>query len=398
MTRDFNKQRRENERPYSRSSSSGRYGEKRSPRNARPRLNREMVDRAWENGARQNHADYRTRGDNTSQPPRDNRRRSQFSDQSSAQNSRNNRKPYGSHQDNYRHSERPSHSKHGPRARSVESGMRNFNEQRYIENEHRAGSRSGDSENTRYSGTRSQFNEREQYSGSQRRDRDRGPRQPRSYERDQRQLRDRDRDSDSDSRKSRSYDRDKRSSRNGPQPNTQNPRWQSRPPRRRDNFQRRSQEFARRGSEGELFEGDYEHFDATNGSPPLASQTEDSANAPQQTEERHVTRLPDGRVLKGPLSEQRRNGEFWTDIAHETAELVQPVEPLTATKAVSQHSTDLPTATPAKGKPKSRTHQASTEARGKKAKIRQKNTPKSRSTGPKPSQRGYQWPAPEPEG
>src|SRR5437867_3441085 len=136
MTRNFNKQRRENERPYSRSSSSGRYGDGRSPRPARPRLNRDTVDRAWENGARQNHADYRTRGNNTSQPPRDNRRRSQFSDQSSAQNSRNNRKPYGS-QDNYRHRERTSHGTYEPRARSFESGMRNFNQQRYSENEHR---------------------------------------------------------------------------------------------------------------------------------------------------------------------------------------------------------------------------------------------------------------------
>src|SRR5579859_7108905 len=137
MTRDFNKQRRVNERPYSRSSSSGRYGEERSPRPARPRLNRDMVDRAWENGARQNHADYRTRDDAKSQPPRDNRRRSQYSDQPSAQNGRNNRNPSGNQQNSYRPGERTPQSNNGSRPRSFESGMRNFNQRRYNEYENR---------------------------------------------------------------------------------------------------------------------------------------------------------------------------------------------------------------------------------------------------------------------
>src|SRR5690242_16580685 len=91
MTRDFSKHRRDDERPSSRNSSSGRYGEERSPRPARPRLNRQAVDRAWENGAPQNHADYRGGRNNNNlngQPPRNNRRNSQF-DQPSAQYSRN---------------------------------------------------------------------------------------------------------------------------------------------------------------------------------------------------------------------------------------------------------------------------------------------------------------------
>ena len=325
MTRDFNKQRRENERPYSHSSSSRRYGEERSPRPARPRLNREIVDRAWENGARQNHADYRARNDSQSQSPRDSRQRNRLSDQSSAQNSRNQRKPYGNRQDSKQRGERAAHSNQGSQPRSFESGMRNFNEQRYNEHEHRgyqerpgrSEPRPGYRENSQYSGARSQSRERDQSRGSQRQARD----------------------FDRDSRQPRSYDRDKRSFRNGPRPDTHNPRRQSRPPRQRDNYSGRPQEFMRRGAEQELFEGDYEHFDAGSSA-----------------------------------------------------------EPSTAIKAVEGHPADLSTAAPTKGKPKSRTHTAraatTRDKKPTKTNARQ-STPKVRSTGPKPSQRGFKWPTPE---
>ncbi len=394
MTRDFNKQRRENERPYSRSSSSGRYGEERSPRPARPRLNRDMVDRAWENGARQNHADYRTRDDAKSQQPRDNRRRSQYSDQPSAQNGRNNRNPYGNQQNSYRPGERTPRSTFGSRPRSFESGMRNFNQKRYNEYENRgyperpgqAGSHPGNRENAQHSDTRSQFRDRDQYRDSQRREFDRDARPPRRFDRD------------GDNRQPRSYDRDRRSLRNGPQRDTRNPRWQSRPAKQRDNFSREPQEFTQRGPERELFEGDYEHFDASNGADRLANQNEGHAGTPQQaeaeTEERHVTRLPDGRVLKGPQHEQRMNAAFWTEIAQETDELVQHDKPSTPTEEVTKLSTDLPTTAPTKGKPKARTHTANTAERGRKAKAGQ-STPKKPSSGPKPSQRGFKWPTPE---
>jgi hypothetical protein len=203
MTKDFNKQRRENERPYSRNSSSRRYGEERPPRPARPRLNRDIVDRAWENGARQNHADYRARNDSQSQSPHDSRRRTRPSDQSSAQNSRNKRKPYGNRQDSKQRSERAAHSNQVSRPRSFESGMRNFNEQRYNDHEHRgysdragkAESRPGYRENAQHSDAPSQPRERDQYRSSRRRGFDRDARPPHSFERDQRQARDFDRDS-----------------------------------------------------------------------------------------------------------------------------------------------------------------------------------------------------------
>ncbi|HEX9131427.1 MAG TPA: hypothetical protein VF844_03965 [Ktedonobacteraceae bacterium] len=398
MTRNFNNQRREDERRDSRSSSPRRYGEERSPRPARPRLNRDMVDRAWENGARQNHADYRTRGDNNNQPPRDNRQRNQYSDQSPAQNSRNYRKPYGNRQGSYRPGEPTPRSNYGPRPRTYESGMRTFNEQRYNENERRgysdrpdqAGYRPDSRQSAQHPNSRSPYRDQNQYQGPQRREFDRDTRQPRSFDRDQRQGRDFDRDS----RQPRSYDRNKRSSRNDTGPDTQNPRWQSRPARQRSNYSSRPREFARRGADQELFEGDYEHFDADNSAQLHTNQVRDTVHTPQQAEERHVTHLPDGRVLKGTPHEQRRDAEFWTEIAQESNELVQPVEVLPEVVAVAEHSEDLPTAAPTKGKPRSRTQTASAATRDRKTKVR-KSTPKPRSTGPKPSQRGYKWPTPD---
>src|SRR5258708_12591789 len=44
-----------------------------------------------------------------------------------------------------------------------------------------------------------------------------------------------------------------------------------------------------------------------------------------QPEEQHVTRLPDGRVLKGPRPVQRKNAQFWTDVTQETESLLEPV-------------------------------------------------------------------------
>jgi hypothetical protein len=398
MTRDFNNQRRDNERRESRSSSPRRYGEERPPRPARPRLNRDTVDRAWENGARQNHADYRTRSDNNSHPPRDNRQRNQYSDQSSAQSSRNYRKPYGKRQDGYRPGEQTPRSNYGPRPRSYESGMRTFNEQRYNEHERRgysdqpdqAGYRPDDRQSAQHPNSRSQYRDRNQYQGPQRREFDRDTRQPRSFDRDHRQGRDFDRDG----RQYRGYDRNKRSFGKDGGPDTQNPRWQSRPARQRDNYSSRPREFARRGADQELFEGDYEHFDAGNVAQPHTHQVGDTVSTRQQAEERHVTHLPDGRVLKGTPHEQRRDTEFWTEIAQESNELVQPVQALAEVEAAAEHPADLPTAAPAKGKPRSRTHSAGSATRDKKTKV-SKSTPKPRSTGPKPSQRGYKWPTPD---
>src|SRR5215469_364584 len=110
MTRDFNNQRRENPRSDSRGSSSRRFEEKRPSRPARPRLNRDVVDRAWENGARQNHPDYRTRNTSNTQSHRENRRPDQRANRYPAQTNTSGRKPYGNRRDDYRPGERSSRS------------------------------------------------------------------------------------------------------------------------------------------------------------------------------------------------------------------------------------------------------------------------------------------------
>src|SRR6266487_6736522 len=248
MTRDFNNQRREDPQSDSRGSSSRRFEEERPSRSARPRLNRDMVDRAWENGARQNHADYRTRSDSNSHPPRDNRRPDQHTNRYSAQTSSNGRKHYGNRQDNYRPGERSPRSNNGPRPRTFESSMRTFDDQKYNQYEHRDYSkqpyrddnRPGNSGNPQRPNSRTQYQGRDQYRGPQRREFDRDTSSPRDFDRDQRQ--------------SRGYDRDKRSSRNASGPDSHNPRWQSRPERQQNNYSNRSHEYTRYEAAQELFE------------------------------------------------------------------------------------------------------------------------------------------------
>lgn len=422
MTRDFSKQRRDDMRPSSRNSTSGRYGEERSPRPARPRPNRESADRAWENGAPQNHADYRGNRNNNNrygQPARDSRRR-EF-DQPSAQYSRNRPNNYGSHnsrpfdnrQDNYRQSEDAPYGNSNPRYRSNDYGVRDsgnprFNDRRrrdYPDRAGETGSQRGFRDNRRYRDSDNRYQDRNEDRGNGYQERERGhnDRYPREFDRDNRSPR-------NFNRNNRPYPpRDVRGA------NTQNPRWQSRPPVQRGNaYSRSGQDSQRYRPQEEQFEGDYERFDtpAPSQHPRGTGRFQDNpsdrydqvANEPP---ERTVTRLPDGRVLKGPRPVQRKNAQFWHEIADETEALVDQVHTLPA-----EQPADLPEAAPAKQKkPKAspqppttatprtpRKRVASTVARGKKAGTREtgtKKAPKARSTGPKPSQRGFKWPTQE---
>ncbi len=129
MTRDYNKQRRDDMRPSSRNQSTNRYRNEQPPRPARPRLNRETVDRAWEAGAATQHPDYRPRRSNASngQPPRDNWRYNQSSEHSSAQNGR---KPYRNQVDRNRRFERNGDNNPGFRSHPYNSGRGGFDDQR----------------------------------------------------------------------------------------------------------------------------------------------------------------------------------------------------------------------------------------------------------------------------
>jgi hypothetical protein len=394
MTRDYNNQRRESERGHSRGSSSRRFEGERSSQPARPRLNRDMVDRAWENGARQNHPDYRTRSDSKTPLTRDNRRSDQQTNRHSAQTSSNGRKPYANRQDNYRPGERSPQSNNGPRPRTFESSMRTFDDRQYNQYERRGYSkqpyqddnRPENSRNTQRPQSRSQYQGRDQYRGTQRREFDRGTSSPRNYDRDQRPSRDFGRDT----RPTRSYDRDQRPSRSSSESNAKNPRWQSRPEKRNGTYSNRSHEHPRFEAEHELFEGDYEHFDRSNSA-------RSHTPAPHLPEEHNATRLPDGRVLKGTPGEQHKKAEFWTEIAQESDELVKQVESSHTQEAPTRHPSDLSTDASTKRHTNPHTRKASEskqERKTTKARGRQ-STPKARSTGPKPSQRGYKWPTTE---
>lgn len=441
MTKEFNKQQRNDSRPSFRKPSPGRYGEERPPRPARPRLNRETVDRAWESGAPQHHADYRSRSTN-GQPPRtgngwrsnrDNRdgRDGQQSEYR-PQNGRPGNRPYGNRPDGYQDSrdnsrrfERSSNDTQGPRSRSFGPGRPSFGDQRPVE---RQGYRSysdgqngtGNTGPRPYNRNNGQFRGQSQdrrypdQEGYQRRGFERDNREPRRFERENRDTRDTGpRRFEREDRAPRSRDGFEQSRSTygdrGDRPrNTQNPRWQSRPANRRPETQ---------------FEGDYEAFEDKRTRQPSEQSFRDRPKRNDSerihTEEPHMTRLPDGRVLKGPRPVQRKNAEFWTDITQNTEELLDQVHvPAPTTPEVNIVGTTdakpseeqpssidevepeaLSEAEGTEGLPrtkrpyKPRTRIARAATRGKKSIT----APKPRGNGPKPSQRGFKWPTSQPE-
>jgi hypothetical protein len=420
MTREFNKPGRDDSRPSFRDRSSNNHGDERAPRPARPRLNRETVDRAWESGGQRTHADYRPRSTN-GQPPRKNWHNQSPAEYSSSQNGHGGNRPYNSnrqeqYRDNPRRFERTSNDTYGPRSRPSEAGRREYEDQRFGERRsygERPGSNGARPARPPY---------RDNRDNNQPRGRG-GPFQGRDQDRDHRR-----RDFDRDERGGRPFERNRRpfeaEQRGGrglqeqrPGPDTQNPRWQTRPWAQRDNQPHGRQEGPYRSRNGERFEGDYERFERRNETPNRreSSRRPDrpEGRAPharppyrsegqEQAEERHVTRLPDGRVLKGPRPVQRKEAEFWTGIAEDTEGLVSQVRvPESESVDTEQAGVDveLPTeesevtaaASSVEDKAetprKPRTRSASATVRGKKA-----ASTKESKGGLRPSQRGYKWP------
>ena len=202
------------------------------------------------------------------------------------------------------------------------------------------------------------------------------------------------------------------------------------------------------------FEGDYESFNEQpdhsnyNERPSRPSRSEDrpfrgsTGNRGQRETqrqrdgrpyERHVTPLPDGRVIKGSRPAQRRNARFWTDVSEETDELMNTVssatqdgsEPVTDSQELSeaQETTVIPenVGEVADNEPDNGNNEqdaADTEnahttletdnnsefaatreairrrTRAASAVVREKKENRSKSSGPKPSQRGFKWPTP----
>src|SRR5579885_1870636 len=128
MTRNFSNRRRDDMRPTSRTTSSGRYREEQSSRPARPRLSRDAVDRAWENGATRTYADYHPRQNSPTTPAQRQRRPAPGYD---GPRQPQNRRPYEASHDTYgtpRPSTRPGNYQQRPR---TEEGPRRFDRPGY---------------------------------------------------------------------------------------------------------------------------------------------------------------------------------------------------------------------------------------------------------------------------
>jgi hypothetical protein len=104
-------------------------------------------------------------------------------------------------------------------------------------------------------------------------------------------------------------------------------------------------------------------------------------------------------VLKGSRPAQRKNARFWTEIAEDTDELLDGAEdpipeneeqPPSAGKASKR---GYPKARADAQKPAKKTRTAASRTTGQ-AHGKKGSEPKPRSNGPKPSQRGFKWPAP----
>lgn len=434
--------------PSSRNSSSNGYREGQSPRPARPRLSRDAVDRAWENGATRHYADYHPR-QNSSTPPyqRQGRPAPAFDRSRQPQN----RRPYAPRQETY--GTPPSTSQRGGYQQSEDArrfngtgyrapgGRPTANDERrpyYPARPQRDYSRQ--SEDDRFS----RFNQGGP--GRPARPNYRDENRPRPFERS-----DRGRDN---------FARDPRPGGPRSQRDNNNPRWQSRPgaqrdysapqygypetqrgysaPRRDYPNPQRNYDAPRYGSPNgqrdysaprrdypnpqrnydaprrdysnprhEQFEGDYERFD-----------TPEAGEQPEQEYEKHVTRLPDGRVLKGSRPDQRKQARFWAEVEEETGALLSrtPTSPEDSELPVSEDDAPLMLSTPQEtpepkpAKPRTRkqaakkassvktvrtTRATSAEAREGQEKPAPKKTRTRAPQGPatRPSQRGYKWPA-----
>ena len=329
MTRNFDKQRRYDEQPRPYRGSTNKFGTERSSSSRPPRArpNRDSVDRAWEQGARQNHPDYRTRSTPQGQPSRD-RRSYQQGEFSPTREQYNRRPAFGNRQDRqegYRSNERgprrpydrrdqePSHyNERGPRRpydsrgqegyRSDERGPRRPYEPRENAPRPYQSGRPGPRGYDRPFQERQGHSPREEYREEYRRGNDQRPqgRYDRSRQDTPRYGQRNEQPERHNERGARPYkvERIQHQGRDDQRPGQANARQQSRP----GHFHRESHYTPGRAQ----YEGDYEHF-ASEDSPSTRSRSfEDKAP-------RHKTRPKDT--------------EFWSEVNDEREELLDHLEP-----------------------------------------------------------------------
>jgi hypothetical protein len=431
----------------SRNFASGKYREEQSSRSARPRLSRDAVDRAWENGATRTYADYRPR-QNSSTPPAQRQGRPAPAPERSRQPQ--NRRPYEQSQAPYSTPRyggnqprrqpddrpRPSHQP-GYRAPGGQPGLNSERwtrtsspqqsggyTERYEENRPPHFRQNNPAYHDASRAPRSPQQAPNTYRDSQRSSRfqhDGGPassyrgpdRTPRfqqgsgsdTYRGSDRPMRFQ-QEGASDYRRpqhQRPFERAERGrehfarGQRGPAParrDSYNPRWQSRPGSQRE-YAAQQHDYTERPGRAQ-FEGDYERFNER----PATFESPTRPERPEASYIRPVTRLPDGRVLKGSRPAQRKQARFWNDVEDQTSALLANVASPAAAESLPQ---DQPAARKPAARPKkpgqSRARKMKTvktaraeSPRPQSEKVARKNAHKPPKPVIRPSQRGYKWP------
>jgi len=465
MTKNFSNQRRDGIHPSSHNSASGKYREEQSSRPARPRLSRDAVDRAWENGATRTYADYHPRQNSPTSPAQRQGRPAPAYERSRQPQ---NRRPYEPSQQNYgtqHHSSRPGgyqprqQSEEGPR-RFDRPGYRapgsqpGLNSERWTRHttpqqpggytEHREDNRpprfrqdgpnnyrnanrpprfqQDGPDNYRSTNRPPRFQQDgpDNYRSTNRppRFQQDGPDNYRSTNRPPRFQQDGP-DNYRSTNRSRPFERSNQGrepfargqNTSGPRRDSYNPRWQSRPGAQRDYTQQQRDypaprnEYANERPGRAQFEGDYERFSDYEHTD--APERPARAERPAPAYEPPITRLPDGRVLKGSRPSQRKQATFWSGVEGQTSELLANVStPQEDAEQADAQEQEVPPKAPATrparprkpGESRVRTVKTVKTARAEDAKPHTDKVARKNARGPqkpvtRPSRRGYKWPA-----
>lgn len=409
-------------RPSSRNSAFGKYREEQS-RPARPRLSRDAVDRAWENGATRTYADYHPRQNPPTSPAQRQGRPAPAYERSRQPQ---NRRPYDSSQENYgspRPSARPGgyqprqYNEEGPRrfdrpGYRAPAGQPGLNNERWTRN---APPPSADGYNSRRADNRpprfQQDGSDSHYRGANRppRFQQDGPeyrgtgRAPR-FQQDTHEYRGNNqrRPFENNGREREQFAHGQRNGGPGARRDNYNPRWQSRPGPQRDyanqqrDYQAPWQDTPAQHPGRAQFEGDYERFTDYERAEP-----QDHASRPAPAYERPVTRLPDGRVLHGSRPSQRKQARFWNEVENETSSLIEhtsahPEQEVSepAPQAAPVRRAARPPKAGASGPQKVKTVKTARadDVKPRSAKVARKNAQGPRKPVTRPSRRGYKWP------
>jgi len=410
MTRQFNQQPRDESRPPSRNISSSRYQEEQSSRPARPRLNRAMVDRGWENGTPRHHPDYHPQSSNGQAPRNNNWRKNQERGYASYNGSTGNR-TNGNRQSQSNYNNQTQRSE--PASQSYSTSRKQSADSRGYNAEYRQFNNRQDGEPYSYNNRRGQNNQRPpQGRGSNARTEEHSRGRFDDYGSNRRQPNLEAANGYGNHRPQRSPERNQgrgytgfneRSTDGDQSLREPHPRLQSRPEAfQRQQRGRRPQDSQRYAPYREQFEGDYEQFGYD-----TPAQAEAAARKPFRGNQHEHYRQHSMPTRKGPRLVQPKDAEFRAGIEQDAGELISrlhssprensPVHEeavsLPETTIENDSSEDIPLTVPnEQTKPSTVKKQTKRVTSGKR--VKNAEVASSPSKGPRPSQRGYKWPEP----